>query len=88
MATGLFTTGFTVQEVVEIQAKAKAAVLQGLTVMSYSDSGTSVTKEWALSPREVLDECAYALSVLDPVTYPRAGLNRVRRHNYGNTVSI
>jgi hypothetical protein len=69
MAQGLFTTGFTVQEVLDIQAKAKQALLEGKTVMSWSDSGLSVSKQFALSVKETLEECAYALRVLDPETY-------------------
>jgi len=70
-ATGLFTTGFTEAEVLAIQAKAKADLLAGRVVMSYSDSGTSVTKAAPMPVKDVLEECAYALRILNPVVYAR-----------------
>ena len=69
MAQGLFVVGFTVDEVQAIQAKAKALQLECKTIMSWNDSGSSVTKEFALTVKETLDECAYALRILDPATY-------------------
>lgn len=72
MAKGLFVTGFTVAEVLAIQTKAKSLVLEGKTIMNYTDSGTSVGKQFAMSPADVLEECAYALRRLDPDTYGRA----------------
>lgn len=71
MAQGLFVVGFTVEEVQAIQAKAKQLLLEGKTIMSWNDSGSSVTKEFALSVKETLDECAHALRILDPDTYGR-----------------
>jgi hypothetical protein len=82
MALGLFITGFTVAEVLDIQSKAKQLLLEGKTIMSWNDSGTSVTKELPLTVRETLEECAHALRVLDPVTYVRprrVALSRVDR---------
>lgn len=69
MALGFFITGFTVAEVLAIQGKAKELLLEGKTIMSWNDSGTSVTKELPLTVRETLQECAHALRVLDPDTY-------------------
>lgn len=69
MAQGLFTTGFSIDEILAIQAKAKQALLEGKTVMSWSDSGMSVNKQFAMSVKETLEECAHALRVLDPETY-------------------
>ena len=69
MAQGLFITGFTVAEVLSIQAKAKQMLMEGKTVMSWGDSGTSITKEFPLTVKESLEECAHALRVLDPATY-------------------
>jgi hypothetical protein len=71
MASGLFTVGFTVAEVLAIQAKAKAMLLEGKTIMSWGDSGTNVTKEFPLTVKETLGECACALRILDPATYGR-----------------
>ena len=71
MASGLFTVGFSVAEVLAIQAKAKAMLLEGKTIMSWGDSGTNVTKEFPLTVEKTLDECAYALRRLDPATFGR-----------------
>jgi hypothetical protein len=69
MARGLFITGFTVEEVLAIQAKAKQMLIEGKTVMSWGDSGTSVSKQFPMAVTETLEECAHALRVLDPATY-------------------
>lgn len=82
--TGIFTQGFTLPEVIQIQAKAKALVLEGKTIMSYSDSGTSSSKQFTLPVREVLEECQYALSVLDPVTYGSPVRPRTVASSYSN----
>jgi hypothetical protein len=82
MAQGLFTVGFTVAEVLQIQAKAKQMLLEGKTLMSWGDSGSSVSKQFPMTVRETLDECAHALRVLDPATYrprQRIRLSTVRR---------
>jgi hypothetical protein len=39
--------------------------------MSYSDSGSSATKQFALPPKEMLNEAMFALSRLDPGKYGR-----------------
>ena len=69
MAQGLFTVGFTVAEVLQIQAKAKEMLLEGKTMMSWGDSGSTVAKQFAMPVKEVLEECAFALRTLDPQTY-------------------
>ena len=71
MAQGLFITGFSVAEVLQIQARAKELLMEGKTVMAWGDSGSSVTKQFPMTIKEVLEECAYALRVLDPATYGR-----------------
>ncbi len=68
-AKGLFVTGFTVEEVKAIQDRAKAFLMEGKTVMSWGDNGTSASKQFAMPVRDVLEECAYALRKLDPETY-------------------
>ncbi len=68
-AKGLFITGFTAEEVRAIQSKAKALLLEGKTIMSWSDSGTSVGKQFTMPVADILAECAYALRRLDPATY-------------------
>lgn len=69
MAQGLFLVGFTIDEVKQILAKAKAQLLQGKTIMEWEASGTKTRKEQAMPIRTVLEECAYALQQLDPDTY-------------------
>ncbi len=69
MAQGLFITGFSVAEVLQIQSKAKEMLLEGKTLMAWGDSGSSVNKQFPMPVKEVLEECAYALRVLDPETY-------------------
>ena len=69
MARGLFITGFTVAEVLAIQRRAKELLLEGKTVMNWNDADTSVSKQFAMTVAEVLDECGLALRVLDPATY-------------------
>lgn len=71
MARGLFVIGFTASEVVQIQAKAKELLLEGKTLMSWGESGSSATKQFAMPVAEVLEECAYALPLLDPDTHGR-----------------
>ena len=44
MARGLFITGFTIGEVLAIQARAKALLLEGKTIMKWNDAATSVSK--------------------------------------------
>lgn len=69
MAQGLFITGFTVAEVLQIQAKAKQMIVEGKTLMSWGDSGMSVSKQFPMTVKETLEECAYALRILEPSTY-------------------
>jgi len=69
MAQGLFITGFTIAEVLSIQTKAKQMLMEGKTVMSWGDSGASVSKQFPMTVKETLEECAHALRVLDPATY-------------------
>jgi hypothetical protein len=71
MARGLFITGFTVAEVLAIQQKAKQFLLEGKTIMNWNDAETSVSKQFTMSIDQVLEECGYALRVLDPATYGR-----------------
>lgn len=71
MARGLFTTGFTVAEVLAIQRRAKELLLEGKTIMNWNDAETSVSKQFVLPVDQVLEECAHALRVLEPETYGR-----------------
>ena len=69
MAQGLFIVGFAVAEILQIQAKAKEMLIEGKTLMSWGESGSMATKQFPMTVKETLDECAYALRVLDPATY-------------------
>ena len=71
MARGLFITGFTVAEVLAIQQRAKDLLLEGKTIMNWSDAETSASKQFTMPVDEVLDECGHALRVLDPEIYGR-----------------
>ena len=70
MASGLFI-GLTECELLDIKAKALAIIMEGKTLMSYSDSGSSASKQFAMPPKEMLQEAMFALSRLDPATYGR-----------------
>ena len=62
-------TALRLAEVKAIQAKAKALLLEGKTIMSWNDgSGTSVTKQMVMPVSEILEECAYALRRLEPAS--------------------
>ncbi|PTY03331.1 hypothetical protein DB346_05475 [Verrucomicrobia bacterium LW23] len=69
---GIFTVGFTISEILQIQQQAKKMLLEGKTVMSWTDTGTTTTKQFPMTVREVLEECAYALRKLQPAAYPSA----------------
>jgi hypothetical protein len=71
MAKGLFTIGFTVAEIIAIQAKAKQFLLEGKTLMAWGESGSTATKQFPMTVADTLDECAHALRALDPQTYGR-----------------
>lgn len=70
MASGLFI-GLTECELLDIKAKAVTMITEGKTLMSYSDSGSSASKQFAMPPKEMLAEAMFALSRLDPETYGR-----------------
>ena len=70
MASGLFI-GLTECELLDIKAKAVAMITEGKTLMSYSDSGSSASKQFAMPPKEMMSEAMFALSRLDPATYGR-----------------
>jgi hypothetical protein len=71
MARGLFVIGFTAAEVLQIQAKAKELLLEGKTLMSWGESGSTASKQFAMPVAEVLEECAHALPILDPAAHGR-----------------
>jgi len=70
MASGLFI-GLTEDELLLIKCRAISLITEGKTTMSYSDSGSSVSKNFVMQPKDMLSEAMYALSILDPQTYGR-----------------
>lgn len=70
MASGLFI-GLTETQLLAIRDKAVADITAGRVITSYSDSGSSVSKSYALPAKEMLAEALWALSRLDPGTYGR-----------------
>lgn len=62
-----------------IADKAGELLLEGKTMMSYSDSGTSVNKSFPMSVQQTLIEARYALQIKDPEQY--GSIDRVRVYN-------
>jgi len=58
-----------VSEDVLLQYKQEALGDLGKAVTSYSDSGTSVNKQFGMPPQQRLQEINYALSRIDPKKY-------------------
>ena len=69
MARGLFITGFTISEVLAIQQRAKGFLIEGKTLKTWNEAGSSATKQFTMPVDQVLEECAHALRILDPATY-------------------
>jgi len=72
MARGLFITGFTVSEVLAIQQRATEFLMEGKTLMTWNEAGSSATKQFTMPIDHVLEECAHALRILDPTHYGKA----------------
>lgn len=68
MAKGIFV-GLPESDLVAIRDAAVTDIKAGRVITSYTDSGTSVSKQYAMPPREMLEEAMYALKQLDPDTY-------------------
>lgn len=69
VASGIFTIGFTEQDILDIIQKAKTFMKQGKVTMSYGDSGSSASKQFTLPIDQVLIECQYALKKINPTVY-------------------
>lgn len=41
----------------------------GLTITSWTSEGTTVSKQWAMSPIKLMEECVSYLQSVDPETY-------------------
>ena len=72
----------TVPQLEAIRDKAASLLLEGKTIMEYSDSGTSVSKQWPIQIDQVLMEVRYALQTKQPDIY--GPVERVRVANYLN----
>lgn len=66
--------------------KQQALSDMGLAVTSYSDSGTSVNKQWGLPPKDRLLEINYALSKIDPKKY--GGMHTSVQINWDTRVDL
>jgi hypothetical protein len=81
-ASGIFI-GLSESDILAIRAKAVAMLTEGKTIMSYSDTGTSVSKQFVMPVKEVMAECKMALQALDPATYgKRTTVIRPRWDNF------
>ena len=67
---GLFI-GLSEDELLAIKTKAVEMIMSGKVLMSYADSSSSATKQFALPPKEMLAEALGALSQLDSAKYGR-----------------
>lgn len=77
-ATGCFLI-LSQARVEAIADKAASFLEAGKTMMSYSDSGTMVTKAFPMTIQQTLIECRYALQIKDPQQY--GAIDRVRVYN-------
>ena len=80
-ASGIFI-GLSESDILAIRDKAVSMLKEGKTIMSYSDTGTSVSKQFVRPVKEVLAECRMALQQLDPETYGQR--RTVLRSNWDN----
>jgi len=62
---------WTVEEVQELLDKAKADLLAGKSITSWSSLGTSATMTTVISPLRMIEECTKFLQQADPDTYGR-----------------
>jgi hypothetical protein len=72
----------TVPQIESIMQKAVEQILAGRAIMEYSDSGTTVGKQWVMAPDLIMIECRYALQIKDPERYGQ--MDRVRVGNLLN----
>ena len=67
------------QRIEAIADRAATLLMEGKTMMQYTDSGTSVVKSFPMDIQTVLIECRYALQLKDPNQY--GSPDRVRVYN-------
>jgi hypothetical protein len=65
---GLFMI-LTIPQIEAIRDKAALQMIEGKTIMEYSDSGTTVSKQWPITVDLVLLECRFALQMKQPDIY-------------------
>jgi hypothetical protein len=63
-AEGLFV-GLPRETIEKMRDKAVALILEGKTIMSYGDGVNNASKQFSMTPKEVLHEAKYALNKLD-----------------------
>jgi len=83
MALGIYVG---VPEDTLLQYKAQALADLGLAVSSYSDSGTSVNKQFGMPPATRILEINYALSRIDSSRY--GGAHTSIQVNWDNRVDL
>lgn len=64
MAEGIFV-GLPRETLVKMQARAAELIIEGKTIMSWSDGVTSSSSQFSMPPKDILDEANYALQRLD-----------------------
>lgn len=77
-ATGCFLI-LSQSRIESIADKAATLLMEGKTMISYSDSGTNISKTFPMDIQTVLIECRYALQIKDPEQY--GAIDRVRVYN-------
>jgi hypothetical protein len=75
-ATGiLIDVGCTEEEVLALRSAAKTELLNGGTrPIEWKTNNSSAKLTFPFSAQELIDECKYALSVLNPTTYGEVGI--------------
>lgn len=63
-AEGIFV-GLKRETLLKIQERAVELLMEGKTIMSWSDGVTSTSMQFSMPPKEMLDEVNYALQRLD-----------------------
>lgn len=63
-AEGIFV-GLPRKTLEDLRDRAVALMLEGKTIMSYGDGSTNASKQFAMPPKDMLQEANYALLKLD-----------------------
>lgn len=80
-ATGIFI-GASEDWLLATKQKAMDRFSKGTVIVSYSDSGSSVSKQLTAPVKDVIAECNLALWTLDPVRYMALGSRSVFGSSY------